>query len=72
MQMNKQLLHDINKAFKALDALNDIRNDIESELNDAFRQPSIDSYWRIKIKCCQRHIEIIDKYMEGLEDDNQD
>lgn len=72
MQMNKQLLHDINKAFKALDALEDIRNDIESELNDALRQPSIDSYWRIKIKCCQRHIEIIDRYMEGLEDGKQD
>ena len=61
MQMNKQLLHDINKGFNALNVLDDIRNEIESELNDALRQPSIDSYWRIKIKCCQRHIEIIDK-----------
>ena len=47
--------------------LDKIRNEIEAEMNDLYRQPSIDQRTLTIIHACQRHIAIIDKYREEQE-----
>lgn len=42
--------------------LDKIRDEIEAEMNDLYRQPSIDQRTLTIIHACQRHIAIIDKY----------
>lgn len=49
------------------DVLDKIRDEIEAEMNDIYRQPSIDQRDLTKIHACQRHIAIIDKYISGKE-----
>ena len=51
------------KYDKMVDVLDKIRNDIESEMNNLYRQPSIDQRTLTIIHTCQRHIEIVDKYI---------
>lgn len=53
------------KYDKMVDVLNKIRNDIEFEMNDLYRQSSIDQRTLAIIHACQRHIEIIDNYIRG-------
>lgn len=48
------------------DALDKIRAEIEAEMNDLYRQKSIDQRTLTIIHACQRHIAIIDKYRKGV------
>lgn len=45
--------------------LDKIRDEIEAEMNDLYRQPSIDQRTLTIIHACQRHIAIIDEYTKG-------
>ena len=47
------------------EVLDKIRDDIEAEMNDLYRQKSIDQRTLTIIHACQRHIAIIDKYTKG-------
>ena len=45
--------------------LDKIRAEIEAEMNDLYRQKSIDQRTLTIIHACQRHIAIIDEYTKG-------
>lgn len=47
------------------DVLDKIRAKIETEMNDLYRQKSIDQRTLTIIHACQRHIAIIDEYTKG-------
>lgn len=59
---------DYDRLCKALDnenVLDKIRAEIEAEMNDLYRQKSIDQRTLAIIHACQRHIAIIDEYTKG-------
>lgn len=47
------------------EVLDKIRDEIEAEMNDLYRQKSIDQRTLTIIHACQRHIAIIDEYTKG-------
>ena len=53
------------KYDRLVEVLDKIRDEIEAEMNELYRQKSIDQRTLTIIHACQRHIAIIDKYTEG-------
>ena len=57
----------LRKALDNEDVLDKIRNEIEAEMNDLYKQKSIDQRTLTIIHACQRHIAIIDEHREEQE-----
>ena len=59
------LISKLNYYAEQTEVLDKIRDEIETEMNDLYRQKSIDQRTLTIIHACQRHIAIIDECTKG-------